>query len=78
MKTKSTVTTQSVTPGPALERLPQVLRRVGVSRSEWYRQIAVGTAPKPVKIGARASAWSVDEINRWILGRIDARDGDAK
>ena len=57
-----------------LERLPQVLRRTGLSRSEWYRQIASGSAPQPVKLGERASAWSAAEVDSWIAARIEARD----
>ncbi|WP_457097890.1 helix-turn-helix transcriptional regulator [Lysobacter sp. P5_B9] len=60
-----------------LERLPQVLRRTAVSRSEWYRQIANGNAPQPVKLGERASAWNAAEVDGWIAARIAARDAKA-
>ena len=57
-----------------LLRLPQVKARTGLSRSELYRRIAAGSFPSPIKIGARASAWSSVEIERWIIERIAQRD----
>lgn len=44
-----------------LLRLPQVLARTGYSRSGWYKAIAEGRAPQPVKRG-RASLWRSDAI----------------
>src|SRR3546814_5209344 len=48
----------------ALERLPQVMARVGLSRSEIYRRIAAGDFPQPVKLGERASAWNAAGVDR--------------
>ena len=59
---------------PVLLRLPEVKARTGLSRSELYRRIAIGSFPPPIKIGARASAWSSVEIERWIAGRVAQRD----
>ena len=61
----------------ALERLSSVRSRTGLSRSQIYRQIAAGTFPKPAKLGPRASAWVVGEIDDWIRGRINARSSGA-
>lgn len=60
-----------------LERLPQVKARTGLSRSELYRRMAAGDFPQPVKLGTRASAWNASEVDRWITGRITARDAKA-
>ncbi len=57
-----------------LERLPRVRTRVGLSRSELYRRIALGTFPAPIKLGERVSAWNAAEVDRWIVDRIEARD----
>ncbi len=57
-----------------LLRLPQVRSHTGLSRSELYRRIAEGAFPAPVKIGARASAWSSFEVEHWIAERIAERD----
>lgn len=60
-----------------LERLPEVLARTGHKRSEWYRQIASGKAPRPVKLGERASAWVASEVDAYIARRIAERDARA-
>lgn len=54
----------------ALLRLPEVKRRVGLSRSEIYRRITQGQFPKQVQLGARAVGWAEDDVERWIANRI--------
>lgn len=61
----------------SLERLPQVLARTGLSRSEIYRRVAARTFPAPIKLGERASAWDTAEVDRWISDRIATRDAKA-
>ena len=39
---------------------------IPVSRSSWYKGIAEGRYPKPVKLGERASAWRVEDIRELI------------
>lgn len=62
-----------------LERLPRVIQRTGLSRSEIYRRISDNPPqfPVPVKIGVRASAWDAAEISGWIAERIAERDARA-
>lgn len=67
-------TTQALSANFILLRLPQVKLRSGLSRSEIYRRVALGTFPAPVKIGERASAWSSEEVERWMAARIAERD----
>lgn len=55
-------------------RLPDVCRRVGLSRSQVYRLEAAGNFPRRLKIGSRASAWLEHEIAGWISERADARE----
>lgn len=55
-----------------LIRLPVVLDRVGYSRSRIYELIKAQKFPKPVKLGARASAWVEEEVDEWINSRIPA------
>lgn len=59
-----------------LLRLPEVMHRVSLSRSEIYRRIAATppTFPAPVKLGERASAWVESEVIAWCEARITARD----
>jgi len=57
-----------------LIRLPEVLRRIPVSRSEWYRRVAAGEAPRPVALGCRARAWRGTDIDAYI-GRLGQPNG---
>lgn len=57
-------------------RLPQILGDltasppipplIPVSKSTWWAGIKTGRYPKPVKIGARAVAWRVEDIRALI------------
>jgi prophage regulatory protein len=64
-------------PVPYLLRLPAVLGRVGLGRSQVYEEMAEGRFPTPVKLSGRAVAWPSDEIDAWIAERIAARDNEA-
>jgi prophage regulatory protein len=63
-----------------LLRLPEVVRRTGLSRSELYRRIRAGTFCPIVKLGARASAFDERGVNEWIAERIasSGSQGDSK
>lgn len=63
-------------PAEGFVKLPQVLATIPVSKSTWFRGIAAGKYPKPVKIGYRASAWRVEEIRRCITS-LSERSGDS-
>jgi prophage regulatory protein len=56
---------------PSLKRLPEVLNRVGYSRSTIYQLMAEGKFPKPISLGARAVGWLESDIDEWITQRID-------
>lgn len=53
-------------PEEGFVKLPQVLATIPVSKSTWFRGVAAGRYPKPVKIGVRASAWRVEEIRECV------------
>jgi prophage regulatory protein len=53
-----------------LWRLPTVIAQTGLSKSEIYRRINIGTFPKPLKLGARAVAWPAAEIDTWVKSLI--------
>jgi prophage regulatory protein len=55
-----------------LKRLPDVLKRVGYSRSTIYQLIAEGRFPKPISLGERAVAWLESDIDAWIEARIES------
>jgi prophage regulatory protein len=55
-------------------RLTEVIRDTGLGRSSIYKRIAEGVFPKPVPLGGRTVGWVSDEIEAWILERIEERD----
>lgn len=52
-----------------LLRLPDVLDRVGLSRSMVYSLAAAGQFPAPVRLSSRTSAWRSDDVQAWIDSR---------
>ena len=56
-------------------RLPEVLRRTGLSRSTIYVRLDQGRFPRPVSLGARAVGWIDVEVDEWIRERIVASRG---
>lgn len=49
-----------------LIKIGEVLSLIPVSKATWYEGIRTGRFPKPVKLGMRASAWKLSEINTLI------------
>ena len=49
-----------------LLKLPDVLKRIPVSRSSWYQGIRLGMYPEPVRIGKRSVAWRSNEIDQLV------------
>lgn len=61
-----------------LIRLPQVESLTGLRRAHIYGLARRGQFPKPLKLGARASAWRESMVLAWIQERIrQAQDGAA-
>jgi prophage regulatory protein len=60
---------------PKFLRRPAVSERYGVPASTLYDWISKDLFPKPVRLGARAVGWRVDELEAWEQARIAARDG---
>ena len=56
----------------AFLRLPEVIRRTGLSRSTIYLRVNKGTFPAPLKIGIRAIAWLEAEIDAWLAATVKA------
>ncbi|QLO43405.1 AlpA family transcriptional regulator [Citrobacter freundii] len=56
--------------GKRLIRVPEVLRRVGFSRTTMYELIKEGRFPDKVIIGARSAAFVESEIDAWIENTI--------
>ena len=51
-------------------KISQVLERVPISRNSLYDMAKKGEFPKPIKLGARASAWSRAEVDAWIEEKL--------
>jgi prophage regulatory protein len=49
--------------------MPDVEQTTGYKRSRIYDLVALGSFPKPVKLGARAVAWRSDELDAWVASR---------
>jgi len=54
-------------------RLPEVMSRVGLSKSSLYSLVATGTFPAPIPLGARARGWLASEVASFVDGRIRER-----
>lgn len=64
----------------AILRLPEVLRRTGLSRAEIYRLMGLGDFPQKIPLGVRVVGWADDEIQAWIdvrRGRRPSTSGKA-
>jgi prophage regulatory protein len=53
----------------ALARRRQVEKLVQLSRSTIYANVKAGTFPAPVRIGARAVAWRLADVEDWLDAR---------
>lgn len=59
-----------------LLRLPAVESLTGLRRAHLYALARNGRFPRPLKIGARASAWQASKVHAWIADRIrEAKEG---
>jgi prophage regulatory protein len=54
-------------------RLPETMHLTGLSRSSIYAQIADGTFPKQISLGARAVGWIESEVHEWVIERMNLR-----
>ena len=52
-------------------RLPEVVSRTALSRSQIYRLIELGTFPRQVSLGERAAGWVEEEVDSWLRERIE-------
>ena len=57
-------------------RLREVMDLTGLARSTVYKHIDEGTFPKPVPLGGRSVGWVEQEVQDWVIARIEERDTD--
>lgn len=51
-------------------RLPKVLEKTGISRSQLYRLINRGDFPKQYHLSLRTAVWVESEIEAWLLQKM--------
>lgn len=49
-----------------------VMKKIGYGRSTLYQLVKDGRFPAPIKLGARAVAWSSLEVEKWMAERMVA------
>ena len=59
-------------------RLPDVMAHTGLSRSTIYHKMNAHDFPRSVNLGLRSVGWIADEVDQWILGRIEASRADGQ
>lgn len=55
-----------------LLRCPDVMARVGLSRTQLYLAVQQGRFPRPVRIGLKAVAWRLSDVLAWMASREPA------
>ena len=67
---------------PQFVRLKETIRITNFSRSSIYRGIRDGSFPIPVRIGERAIAFKIKELEKWIESRprvqLNGANGEGK
>ena len=61
--------------GERLLRLPDVEARTGLKKSAIYAGMKNQTFPQCVKLGPRAAAWPLSQIEGWIAEKIHGTRG---
>ena len=61
-----------VTPWDLL-KIKEVIKMTSLSRATIYKYIADDSFPKPVSLGSKAVAWLADEVESWIMEKIENR-----
>lgn len=65
-----TIETNSNLGSERILRLPEVIKRTGLSRSTIYMKIQEKTFPKQINLSVRSTGWLESEITEWISKRI--------
>lgn len=63
--TSGTAANSGTTPS-RLIRLPEVMKRVGLSRSAVYKRMGEGRFPHSRSLGPKCAVWVEAEIDAWI------------
>ena len=56
-----------------LIKIKEVIKMTSLSRATIYKYMADDSFPRPVSLGTKAVAWVEDEVENWIVEKIEAR-----
>lgn len=56
-------------PETGFVRLPTILKVFPVSKSTWWAGVKAKIYPQPVKLGAKVTAWRVEDIKALIAAK---------
>ena len=51
---------------PELISARQLYKLLGMDKRSFYRELAVGRIPPPIRIGDRRTRWRADRIREWL------------
>lgn len=54
-------------PKEGFVRLPQILAVIPISKSQFWLGVKNGRFPSPIKLGAKTTAWRVEDIRALIV-----------
>ena len=55
-------------------RLPQAIKKTGLSRSTIYALVNRGEFPARIQLSARSMGFLESEIDKWLTDKIEARN----
>ena len=64
---------KSFIPTSGFLRLPQILAIFPIGKTTWWEGCRTGRFPKPVKLGARTTAWRAEDIAA-LVERLGAQN----
>ena len=59
-------------------RLPDVIKRTGLSSATIYRHIAAGSFPERIRLGERSVGWLESDIEQWLDDKVSDRRSHQK
>lgn len=61
-------------PKEGFVRLPQILAVIPISKSQFWLGVKEGRFPRPIKLGAKTTAWRVEDIRELIAKLSQNKD----
>jgi len=66
MVTQNSHSNAAELPATGYLRIHQVLHFIPIGKSTWWKWVAEGKAPKPIKLGIKTTAWKAQDIAAFI------------